>query len=149
MIDLLLALMHHLLAFGLAGILAAEAAMLRPGLDARALRKLAVLDAAYGICAALILVVGFSRVFFGVRGPQFFLENPWFWAKIACFVGVAILSAPPTIRFIAWRRQSREDALYTVPELDVRGVRRFFIAEIIVFAFIPMFAAAMVRVPLL
>ena len=103
----------------------------------------------FSVFAVLILIVGSSRVFFGVRGPEFFLTNPWFWAKITAFVVVGILSAPPTIRFIAWRRHAKADAGFAITADDVRWVRRFFIGEIVVFAFIPLFAAAMVRVPFL
>lgn len=149
MTDLLLALAHHFLVFGLAALLAAEAAFLKPGLTAAQLGVLGRLDNLYGVFALLILIVGFGRVFFGVRGPEFFLTNPWFWAKIATFVLVGILSAPPTIRFIAWRRQAAREPGFVLGEADVRWVRRFFIAEIVLFAFIPLFAAAMVRVPFL
>lgn len=149
MTDLLLAMAHHLLVFGIAALLAAEAALLKPGLDARQLRLLGTLDSLYGLFAVLILIVGFSRVFFGVRGPEFFLTNPWFWAKITAFVIVGVLSAPPTIRFIAWRRRAKTDTGFAITADDVRWVRRFFIGEIVVFAFILLFAAAMVRVPFL
>jgi len=147
MTDLLLALAHHFLVFGLAALLAAEAAMLRPGIDAPQLRRLATLDGLYGAFAVLILIVGFCRVFFGVRGPEFFMTNPWFLAKIATFVVVGILSAPPTIRYIAWRRQARQDANFVPGSVEVAWVRRFLVAEVVLFAFIPLFAAAMVRVP--
>ena len=149
MTDLLLALAHHFLVFGLAALLAAEAALLRPGLDVRQLKVLGRLDTAYGSFAGLILIVGFGRVFFGVRGPEFFLTNPWFWAKIATFVVVGILSAPPTIRYIAWRRRARGDASFVPGPAEVAWVRRFLVAEVVLFAFIPLFAAAMVRVPFL
>ena len=149
MTDLLLAMAHHLLVFGLAGLLAAEAALLRPGLTTQQLQVLGRLDTAYGICAGLILIVGFGRVFFGVRGPEFFLTNPWFWAKLVAFAVVGILSAPPTIRFIAWRRRAKADGTFAVEEGEVQWLRRFFIAEIAVFALIPLLAAAMVRVPFL
>jgi len=149
MTDLLLAMAHHLLVFGIAALLASEAALLRPGLNPQQLRLLGTLDSLYGIFAVLILIVGFGRVFFGVRGPEFFLTNPWFWAKLAAFAIVGILSAPPTIRFIAWRRHAKTDAGFAITADDVRWVRRFFIGEIVAFAFIPLFAAAMVRVPFL
>lgn len=149
MTDLLLALAHHFLAFGLAAILAAEIALLRPALDDRQLRRLGALDSSYGAFALLLLIVGFARVFFGARGPEFFLANPWFWAKIAAFVIVAALSAPPTIRFIVWRFRRRADPAFAITEADVHRVRRFMLAEIVVFAFIPLLAAAMVRVPFL
>ena len=147
MTDLVLALAHHLLVFGLAGIIAAEAVLVRPGLTRAQLRLLGILDAHYGVLALLILIVGFSRVYFGLRGPDFFLGNPWFWAKIACFAVVGILSAPPTIKFIVWRRKARGDARFEIPDAEVRTVRRFLTAEIAVFALIPLLAAAMVRVP--
>jgi putative membrane protein len=149
MTDLLLALAHHFLVFGLAALLAAEAALLRPDLSHAQLRLLGALDTTYGIFAGLILIVGFGRVFYGVHGPDFFLHNPWFWAKIACFAAVGVLSAPPTIRFIVWRRRARNDGAYSIPADEVAWVRRFMVVEIVVFAFIPLFAAAMVRVPFL
>jgi len=149
MIDLLLALAHHFLVFGIAGILAAEAALLQPGLSAQRLRFLGNLDTAYGIFAVLILIVGFCRVYFGIHGPEFFLTNPWFWAKLACFVAIGILSAPPTIKFIAWRRKAKAAGAAAITADDIRPVRKFLIAEIVVFALIPLLAAAMVRVPLL
>ncbi len=84
-----------------------------------------------------------------VRGPDFFSGNPWFRAKIAAFVLVGLLSAPPTMRFIAWRRRAQREPGFAVGEIELRRVRRFFIAEIAVFALIPLLAAAMVRVPFL
>ena len=147
MTDLVLAIAHHLLVFGLAALLAAEAALLRPGLSPQQLRLLGTLDSDYGACAVLILVVGFCRVFFGLRGPEFFLDNPWFWAKLAAFALVGILSAPPTIRFIVWRRRAKQDGAFTITESEVRSIRRFLVAEIVAFAFIPALAAAMIRVP--
>jgi uncharacterized membrane protein len=36
---------------------------------------------------------------------------------------------------------------FLLPESEVCWIRRFFLAEAIVFAFIPMFAAAMTRMP--
>ena len=149
MTDLFLALAHHFLVFGLAALLAAEAALLGPALTRKQLSLLGNLDTTCGIFAGLILIVGFGRVFFGIHGSAMFLTNPWFWAKITAFGIVGILSAPPTIRFIAWRRQAKADSGFAITTEEVRWVRRFFIAEIVAFAFIPLLAAAMVRVPFL
>lgn len=147
MTDLLLALAHHFLVFGIAAILAAEVALLQPDLTLHRLRLLGKLDNAYGIFAVLILVVGFGRVYFGLRGPEFFLGNPWFWAKLGCFLVVGILSAPPTIKFIVWRRRAKADHSFAITADEVRRVRYFLIAELALFPLIPLLAAAMVRVP--
>jgi putative membrane protein len=145
MTDLVLAVLHHLLVFGLAGIIAAELASVRPGLNAAALKRIAVIDAHYGALAVLILIVGFLRVFYGAKGPTAYLPNPVFWAKIGAFAVVGLLSIRPTLRILAWRRSAKADAAYGVPEAEVKMVRRFLIAEVAVFAFIPVFAAAMAR----
>ena len=91
MTDLFLALAHHFLVFGLAALLAAEAALLGPALTRKQLSLLGNLDTTCGIFAGLILIVGFGRVFFGIHGSAMFLTNPWFWAKITAFVIVGIL----------------------------------------------------------
>lgn len=149
MTDLWLSLAHHLLVFVIAGVIAAEAAMLRPGMTAQQLRLIGGLDALYGISAVLILIVGFGRVYYGLRGPEFFLGNHWFWAKLLAFLVVGILSAPPTIRFIAWRRRAAREPGFVLTEVDVAPVRLLLLIEAAVFLTIPLFAAAMMRVPMM
>jgi putative membrane protein len=68
-----------------------------------------------------------------------------FWAKMVAFAVVGLLSAPPTIRILAWRRRAIADPAFTLPTDEVRRVRRFVLAEAAVFALIPIFAAAMAR----
>ena len=95
--DLLLAIAHHLLFFALIAILAAETVLVRPGLAGDTLKRLGRLDAAYGGLAGLILIVGFCRVFFGLKGWEFYIYNWVFWAKIAAFLTAAQFPAcrPP------------------------------------------------------
>jgi putative membrane protein len=145
MTDLLLTIAHHLLVFALTAILAMEVSLVRPGLDAATLRRVGAADLAYGAVAGLILAVGFARVYWGAKGPEFFLSNPWFWAKIAAFVVVGLLSAPPTVRFLAWRRRLKDDPAALPSPAEIGAVRRFLILEMILFAAIPVLAAMMVR----
>lgn len=145
MTDLVLAIAHHLLVFGLAAILAAELAMIRPGLSGDGLKRLGAIDLHYGAVAGLILAVGFARVFLGVKGPDAYLGNWVFWAKISAFLVVGVLSVQPTVRIIGWRRQARADPAFSLAADHVRSVRKFLVAELAVFALIPIFAAAMAR----
>ncbi len=145
MTDLALAIAHHLLVFSLAAILAAELAMVRPGLGGAALRRLGLVDLHYGAIAGAVLVVGFLRVFYGVKGPGAYLPNPFFWAKISAFALVGLLSVPPTLRILAWRRQARAEPDFSLDEAQVRGVRRYILAQVALFALIPIFAATMAR----
>ena len=100
---------------------------------------------AMSVSAGLILVVGFCRVYWGAKGPAFYLENPVFWAKIAAFGVVGLLSLPPTIAIFKWRRQAKADPAFAPSAADVAKVRRLLGWELIVFALIPIFAAAMAR----
>ena len=145
MTDLALTIAHHLLVFSLAAVLAAELASVRPGLAGAGLKRLGVLDMHYGFIAALILVVGFGRVYWGAKGPEAFLGNWAFWSKIAAFAVVGLLSAPPTVRILQWRGRAKSEPDFALSAADVAWVRRFLVAEVAVFALIPIFAAAMAR----
>ncbi|GAA4126712.1 DUF2214 family protein [Aminobacter aganoensis] len=144
MTDLLLTIVHHLLAFTLAGVIAVEAVLVRPGLGRRGLALLGRVDAAYGALAGLLVLIGAARVYFGLKGWEFFIYNPTFWAKMAAFTAVGLLSIAPTIRIARWRAAGGGEA-YIVPDAEIAHVRRFITAEVAVFALIPIFAATMAR----
>lgn len=145
MTDLVLAIIHHLLVFSLAAILAAELAAIRPGLSSVGLRRLGIVDMHYGLIAALILIVGFARVYMGVKGPEAYLGAWAFWAKVGAFAVVGLLSVPPTVRILQWRKRARAEPGFALGDTEVKAVRPYLIAEVAVFALIPIFAAMMAR----
>lgn len=104
-IDATLAVFHHLFAFGLVGMLMAEWALLRgePGLAP--VLRLAHYDAFLGLCALGLFAVGIARVYFGLKGPQFYAASPFFWIKLGLFVATAAVSVVPTLRYLRWRKQ--------------------------------------------
>ena len=104
MLDLGLAIGHHLIIFALFGILAAELVLVRRGISLDVITRLARVDIWYGVLAAAIVVVGFSRAIFAAKGWAYYSHNAFFWAKIGTFVLVALLSVPPTIQYIKWQR---------------------------------------------
>lgn len=145
MTDLILAIAHHLCVFTLAGLLIAEVALLRPGIAGERIRQIGAIDAAYGAMAGLVIVVGVLRVIFGDKGAEYYLHNWAFWLKMAAFLLVGLLSVPPTLAILGWRRQLKDNPGFTPDPLLVGRLRRFFAGEILAFAFIPAFAAAMAR----
>lgn len=98
-VDLTLAILHHLLVFALFAIYAMEITLLRPGLDATGVRRVAAVDAAYGAVSGAVLAIGFARVFWGLKGWEYYSGYWVFWAKIAAFAAVGLLSITPTLRF--------------------------------------------------
>ena len=142
---LLLSAFHFLLVFALAGALAAQVTLVRPGMTSAGMRLAAYLDRGYGVAAVLLVGIGFARVFYGEKGSQFYLANPAFWVKIALFATIAILSIPPTVQMIRWARRARVQAGFLPPDLQVRRVQRWLLAEGTVLLLIPFVAAAMAR----
>jgi len=143
--DLVLAIVHHLLVFSLAGIIGAEFVLIRGDLPAATLKRLAVIDRHYGIIATLIIIVGIGRVVYGLKGWEFYVHNRVFWAKMVAFAAVGLLSIVPTVRFISWSRQASADPAFLVPTAELASVKAYIRAEAFVFLLIPVFAAAMAR----
>jgi putative membrane protein len=104
-----------------------------------------MIDLSYGVVAGLIVIVGVLRVNFGDKGADYYIHNWAFWLKMAAFVLVGLLSIPPTIAIIGWRRQVAADPTFSPDAPTVAGLHRFYVGEIVAFAFIPAFAAAMAR----
>jgi putative membrane protein len=140
MLDLSLAIAHHLLVFTLFGVLFAEFIVVRRGMSHTAVTRIAAVDLSYGVLAGLIVAAGFSRAMFAAKGWFYYSHNGFFWAKIATFVVIGLLSIPPTLAFIRWRREAEAPS-----DAQVAAVRRFLWAEVLLFALLPAFAAAMAR----
>lgn len=143
MADLTLAMAHHVLAFLLAAVLAAEFALARPGLKTADLPLLARIDGLYGGLAMALILVGIGRVVFGLKSWEFYVYSHVFWTKMAAFAAVGLLSVPPTLKIIRWRRTAI--AGDTVPDAEIRSLRTFLKAEAGFFLLIPILAAAMAR----
>src|ERR1700743_508266 len=103
MLDLLLAIGHHLLIFGIFGIICAEFWAVRAGMSPATIKRLGSLDLWYGVSAAAVIVVGFCRAIFAAKGWGYYSHHGFFWAKLVTFALIGLLSLPPTRAFIRWR----------------------------------------------
>jgi putative membrane protein len=126
--------------FALFGLLLAEFLLLKAGLSTTVLVRVSRVDLMYGACAAVLLIVGFARAVFAAKGWAYYSHNAFFWAKLATFLTVGLLSIPPTIALIRWRRSGTSPA-----DEAVRSVRRLLHYELILFVLLPLLAAAMAR----
>ena len=140
MTDLMFAVAHHLCMFVLFAVLMFELAVLRRGIGAPQAALLARVDRAYGLLAMAMIALGFARAVYAAKGWDYYSHNAFFWAKIATFALVGALSAMPTRAFIQWRRAGGAPA-----GAEVLRVRGFLGAQLVLFALIPVFAAAMAR----
>jgi putative membrane protein len=145
MTDLVLAMLHHVLVFGLAAMLASEMVLVRPGMSGTDALRAAKLDAGYGASAGLIFVIGLLRVMYGLKGPDYYLTNVWFWAKLLSFGAIGILSIPPTMRFLRWRKVAKGDPGFAPAPHEVSFVRGTIRLEFLLLILILVFAATMAR----
>jgi putative membrane protein len=110
-----LAFLHHTAAVAVMALLTVELVLLRFDLTPPIARTLLRMDAAYGIAALVLLVVGLSRVFFTEKGAAYYFHSGTFIAKLALFVIVGLLSIYPTMQFMHWRPALREQR---APQID-------------------------------
>lgn len=143
--DAALSYLHFVFAFILAGALAAEAFLLRLPVDGRVARVLLRVDLFYGISAVGVILAGIARVLWGAKGWEYYSDQPFFWAKMATFAVVGIISALPTRRFMRWVKAAGQDANFAVAEAEVKATKRLVMIELHVFALVPLFAALMAR----
>jgi len=90
-------------------------------------------------------VAGIARVIWGAAGWEYYVANWAFWAKMAAFILVGVLSAPPTLTVLRWRRELAANPAFSPDAAQVTRLRRFFAGELVAFALIPVFAAMMAR----
>ena len=126
--DLVLAILHHLLFMGLIVMLASELALLRT--PEPPVKRL----------------VGVGRVM-GGKGWAFYEANPFFWAKIATFALIGLISIRPTLLILKWRKAGKTAPGYIPPQAELVAVRRAIGLEILLLIPLLAFAAAMARWP--
>jgi putative membrane protein len=143
--DLILAILHHLAIATLIVLIAVELALLKPGMTSRDLRILTRIDAGYGASAGLVIVIGICRVIWSIKTADFYLGNPWFWTKMESFAALGLLSIPPTIAILKWRKAQQQNSDFLPPNDTVVGLRRFVKLQVALLAVILASAAAMAR----
>lgn len=145
-LDATLAALHYLMIFLLIVFLAAEAVICKPEyMSAATVRRLGLYDLLYWGFVTGALVTGLARVFFGVKGAAFYAGSLFFWAKLATFALIGLMSIPPTLAFMRWRTRLQGDAAALPAPDEVVRVRQWVLREAHVLALLPVFAVLMAR----
>jgi putative membrane protein len=144
-LDALLAALHHVCVFGLFVILTAEMVLVRPGITAEAIVRVVRIDLFYGILAGLALVAGVLRVMYGAKGAAFYTGNPVFWTKLGLFVLIGLLSLPPTVNYIRWRKALRASPATLPSASAIQSTRKLIHIQFGLLFLLPILAALMAR----
>jgi putative membrane protein len=145
LINSLFAYLHFLAAFGIFATLFYEWLTFNKNLTYAEARKIQKCDLWYGILAGVILVVGFLRVVYFEKGSGFYFSSPFFLIKLGLFLAVGLISIYPTMKFIAWRKDTRQDKSPTISEQDFSRISLVLNVEMIMLIALILSASLMAR----
>lgn len=142
-INALFAAAHFLAVFGIVATLFFEWMTFSPKPSYIEAKRLQICDRWYGLCAVVILFVGFARVFHFEKGKEFYFANPFFHAKLGLFVVIGLLSIYPTIRFIKWSAQTKQGLAPIVTEREYRTIKALLSTQLILLVGVAICASLM------
>jgi len=144
-ISALFAFLHFVAVFGIVATVFLEWQTMSAAPTHAEARRMQLCDRWYGIFAALVLIVGFLRVYYFEKGSAFYSGNPFFRAKLTLFILVGLLSIYPTVRFIKWRPQTRQGAAPRVAEGEYGRIMFALRAELVLLLGMALCASLMAR----
>jgi putative membrane protein len=106
----LFAFLHHVAAFTLVSALAVQLVLLRGELTTTRARQILGADISLGISAAVLLIVGLTRVFQLEKGAGYYFHSIPFIAKFSLFIIAGLISIYPTVPEVAARASARAGA---------------------------------------
>ncbi len=137
-LEIVLRYLHFISIFAIVGSLVSEHLLLKQTLLRSEIKRLAVIDAVYGIAALTLLVVGLTLWLGSVGKPAAFYTKNWiFHTKITLFATIGILSIYPTV-FIKNRKGNATDVIQ-IPK-SIFWLLRF---ELLLLFIIPLLAGLM------
>ena len=141
----LFAFLHHAAAFLLVAVVVVELVLMRGEITVATARTLLRMDSVYGLCAVVLLIVGFIRVFYTEKGAAYYFHSGSFLAKLALFIVVGLLSILPTVQFLGWRKALKAGQAPVVDDAARRRVRMIIHTELTLLFLIMLCAALMAR----
>jgi len=136
----------HYLGFMLAfAALTVEVFNLKPEMTLDEAKRVAFADAAYGIAATAILITGILRVLYFGKGTDYYLNNPFFYAKMGVFIIVSLFSLYPTFTFLSWIKMLQAGEIPQVELPKINRISGLIKGELVCFTVLPLLAAVMAR----
>lgn len=139
MTDLLIRYLHFLGIIVFASMLVAEHILVKDRLSAASLKKVARIDAVYGVSALVVFGAGLALWLWVGKPAAFYSSNPLFHVKVTAFVLMALLSIRPTLFYLKHRHTDAESV--AIPRSLVHLLR----AQALLLVLIPLLAVLMAR----
>ena len=135
--DLFVRYIHFLGIFVMFSLLTIEHTVLKDRVDSGWIKRIAIVDIAFGISALVVLLAGIGLWFWVGKPAGFYNDNWIFHAKVSLFILIGLLSFFPSW-FIRQQRNSLHEST-TVPRFIVHIIR----LELLFLCIIPLLAVLM------
>ena len=139
------AYIHFASIIALGGILMAELVLYRQDITLGQARLLQRLDLHYLLAAVLVLGSGVARVLWFAKETSFYLDNPVFWAKMAVFLVIALISVAPTIHYLRWSPRLKQGHRPEISDKQYSRIKRYLVVELVLLLLMPLLAVLMAR----
>ena len=137
--EIILRYLHFISIFAIIGSLTAEHMLLRKELTRAEVRRLANIDAVYGLAALTLLSVGLTLWLGSYGKPSvYYTKNRIFHTKLTLFLMVGLLSIYPTVFFLKNRKGDASEKV-KVPAAIFTMLR----TELLLIFIIPLLAGLM------
>lgn len=132
---------HFLFIITMSAALVGEALLLRPSMTRSDLKRIAGLDAVYGLSALLLVGAGLVLWFAVGKPAEFYTKNPVFHVKLTLAVLLGLISIYPTVFYIKNSRGNQMEETIDIP----RGIKTAVYIQLFILAFVPLLATIMAK----
>jgi len=137
--EIILRYIHFVSIFTIVGSLVSEHLLLKKEMTRTEIKRLSMVDAAYGFAVLTLLIAGLTLWLGGFGKPAEFYTRNWiFHTKIALFITIGLLSIYPTVFFIK-KSKGEPNQTVTIPSTIYWMIR----IELIILFIIPLLAGLM------
>jgi len=144
-ISSLFAFFHFVAVFGIFAAVVLQWQTISPTPTLAEAKRIQTSDRWFGILAAIVLIVGFLRVYRFEKGKAFYAANPFFRAKLGIFLVVGLLSIYPTIRYLKWRAQTKQGLAPVLAANEYKAIVALLRIELVLLLATALCASLMAR----
>jgi putative membrane protein len=119
-----------------------EHLLLKPDLSLSNAKTIQSLDTIYGASAGLLVLTGVVRMYLE-KGVGYYLHSGAFYALLAVFAVVGLISIYPTVVFLRWRGDTRAGRAPQPPPGQLKNLQTILRAEMALLFLAPLFATGM------
>ncbi len=139
---IVVAWIHYIAIMSFLACLLGEHLLLKQDMTLAQARTLQRLDILYGLSATVVLITGILRMYLE-KGFAYYLHHGAFHILLTLFVVIGVLSIYPTVMFLRWRNDTRENRVPQMPPKQFKNIQMILRVEMTLLLIAPLFAAWM------